>query len=492
MRQPATCLILLCACTSLRVAAAAEPIDVGSRAQLFIDDRFIAESEGVKLAINPPVKCEAILRNDKPWESRFMGFYMSVIQDGPLTRMWYMARSDEEKSGPWWCYAESRDGVHWIKPDLGLVEFHGSKQNNIVMTGTNETTFFLDPAAPPESRYKAVAVMHWPDPQRAGIYIHTSPDGIHWTFSTKRVLPFAPDSGNQVFYDARLKKYVAYIRVWDRMRKVGRVEMDDVTKPWPYDAQVEPRHLWGREKIPVPSREVPVVLGYDDRDPPRSDHYNAAAVQYAPDCYLMFPSPYRHFPPPPKGTHHNHGLLDIQIATSRDGVNWNRLSRAPYVPLGLEGAADSSTLYMAIGMIRRADHIDQYYCGFRNAHGTIGQAKVDGTIFRLEQRLDGFVAAEAEYDGGRLTTPPLVFRGNRLTLNIDCSALGTCEVAILDAQGAPIPGFSAADCELIGGNTLAAPVAWKGNSDLSALAGRPIRLHFEMRACKLFAFQFAP
>jgi hypothetical protein len=128
---------------------------------------------------------------------------------------------------------------------------------------------------------------------------------------------------------------------------------------------------------------------------------------------------------------------------------------------------------------------------YRTTHGVLGnEPGTDGAICRLEQRLDGFVSADAAFEGGEFTTPPLRFAGSKLVLNINASAMGTCKVEILDEQGNVLPGYSLADCDEIGGNHIEKTVSWKGKSGLPPLAGRAVRLRFVMRACKLFAFQF--
>ena len=107
------------------------------------------------------------------------------------------------------------------------------------------------------------------------------------------------------------------------------------------------------------------------------------------------------------------------------------------------------------------------------------------------QRLDGFVSADAPAQGGQLETPAMVFEGNRLTLNMDASAAdGSALVAILDASGNPLPGFSIADCDVIRLSDVDYTVTWNGKSDVSSLAGMSVRLLFEMHSTKLYAFQF--
>jgi hypothetical protein len=238
--------------------------------------------------------------------------------------------------------------------------------------------------------------------------------------------------------------------------------------------------------MPVASYEVPTMFGCDEHDPVDSDMYNPASVQYpwADRAYFLFPSLFRH----------STGLLDIQMATSRDGVKWTRPSREPYVSLGTQDEFDSHMLYMAAGMVRRDGKIFQYYGGYRVPHreGFVDPKPADpiGQIFRLEQRLDGFVSADAALEGGEFTTPPLVFSGTHLVLNVNASATGACNVEILDEQGHPLPGYSLGNCDEVSGNHLEKTVSWEGKTDLSSLHGRAVRLRFAMRSCKMFAFQF--
>ncbi len=176
-----------------------------------------------------------------------------------------------------------------------------------------------------------IASKGWPDPRIAGLYCHTSPDGVHWTVGP-RVLDICPDTANQAAWDRQRGKYVAYIRIWDPLRKVGRVETDDIMKPWPYRSLgADAYFIWGKENVAVPSREFSVAFGYDAEDPVPSDHYNPAAVEYpyASHAYFAFPSAYMHFPDPPIGKYGNDGVLDIQMAVSRDGLVYRRVERAP-------------------------------------------------------------------------------------------------------------------------------------------------------------------
>jgi hypothetical protein len=219
----------------------------------------------------------------------------------------------------------------------------------------------------------------------------------------------------------------------------------------------------------------------------------------------MFTTQFRHFSPqrhpfvrPPRpGQWEDFGPLEVQLAVSRDGIHWQRPSREPYFPTGLPDEWDRWYAVMGPGVVRRGNYLYQYYNSSGRLHdGAILRAEYAdsapqlGGIGIVRQRLDGFVSADADHQGGWLQTPLLTFRGNRLRLNIDTGAMGTAFVELRDAVGRPIPGFTREQCEEIGGNFIDQLVYWNGSPDLASLAGQPIRLHIELKRAKLYAFQF--
>mgnify|MGYP001573178651 FL=1 len=360
----------------------------------------------------------------------------------------------------------------------------------------------LDKHASEEHRYNLL--LRHRGAGRRGLSIVTSKDGFKWS-EPAFVLPFSVDTYNQFFWDGRIGKYVIFVRSWDPWRKVGRIETDDILKPWPY-RRIDP--MPGTSNVKV----IDEAFAYDELDPIVSDHYNPAATVYedAQDAYFMFPTAFYHTQkgrptPPPSLTDarvappksHMTGPMDIQMAVSREGVRYHRPDRRPYVRLGVEGAIDSGSNYMAVGMVRSGDELFQYYVGYEQPHGyhdLLGTQHMNrwGAIIRTVQRVDGFVSADASYSGGWLLTPPITFTGKRLELNVDTSAIGSAYVAIEEADGKPVPNFTFEDCDLINGNFPHKIVTWKGNPDVSSLAGRPIRLRVKMRSTKLYAFQFLP
>lgn len=479
--------------------SATGPLRVGQRKQLFIDRRFIAASEGVALTMNPAQKLGMVLdAADEPW-SRGPGGYFRVIDDGGKFKMYYGAFLE---TGQGLCYAESDDGLHWKKPALGLVEARGSKANNILFADNAiDATIMVDPRDAPERRYKLFRSLVTDDPARAGVYASYSADGIRFT-DAGRVLPMWPETSLIADWDPRIGKYVVFLRVFVRnhesQRRAGRIETDDLLKPWPYQPT--------NPLLSPPAPEnIPAVLSIDGRDDPFSDLYTNGASLYsdAEDVYLMFPSPFRHFAPPRQPWFrfepgNDYGLIESQLAVSRDGIHWERPDRRPYFPMGLPDEWDRWLTMMGVGMVRRGNALYQYYWSSGRTHDSgILRPEYDravasrGAIGALRQRPDGFISADFQAEGGTLTTPALEFTGTHLRLNADTGGMGTLFVEIRDAQGTPIPGFARGDCEEIGGNFLDETVRWRGKADLSALRGTPVTLHITGRRAKLYAFRFA-
>lgn len=166
-------------------AATAAPLNIGTRLELFVDHYLIDGFNGTRLKLAEPRPAEAAIRFENQWDAVPTGT-ATILQDGGLYRLYYVGMPTDYKSEAAEanvCYAESKDGITWVKPDLGLVEFRGAKKNNILLLGNVEDRYtgnfspFLDnrPGVPATERYKAVGGV-WPK----GIFVLVSPDGIHW------------------------------------------------------------------------------------------------------------------------------------------------------------------------------------------------------------------------------------------------------------------------------------------------------------------------
>lgn len=482
---------------------------IGDSKQLFIDKRFIDWSENIRLTVNPPVKRpEAVLKSDRPWDA-FNLIYYSIARDGDVYKMWYQAYDDDQWGDgvPRMCYAVSRDGLRWEKPNLGLVEYKGSKENNILLEEESKLAYvFIDPHGIPEQRYKMLSNIG----DRGFTRMRTSADGIHWKLHPELVWDIRWDTQKQAWWDPRIKRYVIFTRakvleghklsfpfvdpiesdppvvapkLYRLDRALGRLETDDIMKPWPVE-------------------DARIVMTADELDPPGSDIYHPSGVYqypYAADAYFMFPKTYQHFQ---EGEGHpvNDGVNDVQFAASRDGIHWMRYDRKPFFPRGLPGDPDHGISAATGYFIRKGNYLYQYYGGWPWTHGGFRTLSPEERQDRKNwgrkfvgvavHRLDGFVSVDAPQTGGYLVTPPLIFSGSHLTLNIDVSAMGGVLIELQDRTGIPVPGYTLKDCDRILMNDTAHVVKWKGSADVAALAGKPMRIKIEMRSARLFAFQF--
>ncbi|MCC6798435.1 MAG: hypothetical protein IT366_25195 [Candidatus Hydrogenedentes bacterium] len=460
---------------------AQHPFDVGDRKQLFIDSRFIAKSENVELRVNPAQKMGRIVNEN----GEVLRNHVSrVLEDNGKIRLYIGADG--------LTVLESDDGIHF----KGV----GSIPNGVL------PTIFLDPhESDPAKKYKLFRVQHGEpfNREKDGVFAHYSADGLNFT-EAGRVLPYYTDNPQIVWWDARINKYVIYVRALEpdseNERRIARIETDDVLKPWPHTPQPDDMMFFR-------PANTTVVHMNDAEDDPFSDIYYNAATLYteAQDAYFMFTAQFRHFAPNRQpfirprqpGQWEDFGLLEVQLAVSRDGITWTRPERVPYVPSGLADEWDRWLHVMCPEYVKRGNYLYQYYMSSGRTHDSVvvrpeyDHVEDLGGIGLLKQRVDGFVSADVDHKGGWIETPLLKFSGKRLRLNIDTGAMGTAFIELRDESGNPIPGFALADCEEIGGNYIDQTVYWQANHDLSALAGKKVRVYFKLTRAKLYSFVFA-
>ena len=218
--------------TRVRAAETVSAIDIGSRRELLVDRHLIERLDGVRLELHRPVRRGIVFRTDAPWEGNGSGF-QSVFQDGDRFRMYYRggnhpaSRIYETEKNSWetLCLAESRDGIHWTRPELGIVEFRGSTRNNLFLNEDmvreiggrpSLSAVFKDanPECPPRERYKIVIMGKKP----RGLYLLVSADGIQFRLRSPK--PFtttgAFDSQNLMFWDSVHGVYREYHRDFDQ------------------------------------------------------------------------------------------------------------------------------------------------------------------------------------------------------------------------------------------------------------------------------------
>lgn len=209
--------LLACLLASLPVSGGDSFVDIGSGRQLFLDRHLIDEMRGSDFELHRPVLREEVLRYDKPWEGD-TSWHPIVIRDGDRFRMWYRVSQGNHDGIAQTAYAESRDGILWERPPLGLVESQGSTDNNLVWPtpgnqGINMCVFKdPNPGVPEGERYKAIV-------QTRDIHGLVSADGLRWTPIQpdpliRRLQDQVNDGPHAAFWDPWQSRYVVYKRGW--------------------------------------------------------------------------------------------------------------------------------------------------------------------------------------------------------------------------------------------------------------------------------------
>lgn len=468
------------------------PVDIGSRLELMVDDFLIDRLEGgASFQLQHPVPREIALVHDQPWEGS-MCDYHTVFKDGDLFRMYYTMADTEvlpeggvREKHPLFCgYAESRDGIHWDKPKLGLFEFNGSKENNIVWMGegAHDLDPFIDtnPGCKPDARYKCVALAN------GVLWAFQSADAIHWAPMAKNpiITKGAFDTQNIAFWDSVKKTYRAYIRDFHNgirdIRTSTSPDFENWIEPVPLEFPGAPDEALYTNQVAPYYRAPHILLGFPTR---YTERRWSRSMEPLPDA------DYRHrcaVAMERYGT----AITDGLFMSSRDGLVFKRWGEAFLRP-GIERKDNwiYGDGYQNWGIVETKSDVP-------NAPNELSVYYIENNwkpgchLRRFTLRIDGFVSINAPMKGGEFITKPLVFSGKNLVLNFSASAAGSIRIEIQDLDGRSMPGFALDEMPEILGDSLDRVVAWKEGSDLAALAGKPVRLRFVMKDADVFSFQF--
>lgn len=451
---------------------------IGSRLELFVDRYLVEEAENLRHVMHTPTPAEKVLTFPEPWEGLFCGGF-TVLQDGPLTFVYYRGMPTTGEDGnrkETTCLALSVDGVHFTKPQLDLYEFEGSDWNNLILAYdppySHNFCPFLDsrPGVPADERFKAVA-----GNKVSGLHAFLSGDGIHWRKMQEAPIITAGvfDTQNLAFWSEHEGCYCCYYRTWTngRIRTVSRAVSPDF-REWSEGVEMD----FGGEL----DEQI-----YTNQTQPyfRAPHiYIGLAARFVPKRGVVSEQLMIAMGGHPK---YAGDTSDAVLLTSRGGNTYDRTFRESFVRPGM-GLANwtSRTNYPGLGIIPAGDSHIAFYI-----HRNYGQKSI--YLQRMLLRTDGFASFEAPYDGGAVTTKPFTFAGSRLVLNLATSAIGAVSAELQDPQGRPMDGFTLADCDAVTGDEIAHTMTWNGSADVSALAGKPVRLHLRMTDANLYSFQFS-
>ncbi|MFW5803210.1 MAG: hypothetical protein ACOCWJ_04760 [Verrucomicrobiota bacterium] len=465
------------------------------------------------LVMHAPRPQEVVLKLDRPWEGPICG-YFTLIRDGDRNLLYYRGWPEAGRPDVY-CVAESSDGIQFDRPNLGLHEYEGNRDNNIILTESPFThTFapFLDtrPDVEKPHRFKAFArnrinrdnaaemgiasdsVEAWINKWVLNAF--SSPDGINWRlmFPEPAITDGVFDSQNVGFWSEAEEKYIAYYRTFSRKEEFesGRTA--------PTTNATRLRTIMRAESEDFRHWSPGVLMDYRTGDSPTpvEEFYINQTHPYfrAPHIYVALPARFM------KGRtavsreeaqavsvleNQINACSDACFMTTRPGNHWyDRTFPEAFVrPRIGAGHWTGRTNYPVNGVIQTGPEEMSFYVQEHYAQ-PVPQLR------RYSLRLDGFSSVRMPHSGGEFITKPLTFSGAELELNYSTSAAGSMRVEIRDENNKPIPGYTLREATDIFGNRIAGRAAWKNGSSLAELAGKPVRLRFVMHDADLFSLRF--
>lgn len=477
--------------------ASPAPIAIDARRQLFLDDALVAEMTGLERSLHQPQDHPAtpVMVSEHPWEHRRI-IYGSVLYFPAEQKFkcWYLtANLYDSRPGyrgyrpehhvpieeaAFICYAESDDGLHWVKPKLGLCEYRGSKQNNIVLTCPG--SHFDGPSVvyTPDDRERPFKMMsfigRWPyDEQRikeqwgedfrfgvdvAAHYAWSSKDGLHWTPLNDGEPVLRANDRSMFWYDPQRKIYVGAAK--------GNQE-----------GKRAQRYVWSKDFVDWRS-PGDWLMTADERDHPLDQAEAAYGFPYGAQWIGYCEMRRMRFNPP---------KINWELMTSRDGRHWSRPIREVFHPDGPEESWRHLVLKVfASPPLVRGDRLWIYYGGKTGLSDALTGSGPSQALCLATLRRDGFVSLHAGPEAGRLVTRRVTLSGRRLHLNADAAG-GEIRVALQTPEGQPISGFSLDDCRPIEDDATDVVVQWRGAQEPDLPQQRPLRMVLSLKNAQLYS-----
>ena len=446
---------------------------------------------GIQLLCEPAQKGEFPIEPEYPWEKDGIEITGLLQLEDKI-----MAWGNCKPGGG--CYFESKDGVTWERPRLGLVEFEGSKENNLAPSSGSR--MFYDPMAPPAERFKRATNSDYDleafqeykkrrpwqkmatetDPGRVhAVFGSVSPDGFHWTDLPDPISVEASDGGQYIYYDPKLKKYVMYMRTYQVGSRAEGYPLEHARYH-----QFAGRRAIGRSESAdfrnFPLSEIVIETG-TSMSPTDTFYFNVyTTVPGAPENHLMFPSRY---------IQAKDGCA-IDLYTSQEGKVWHLAPGSPVLEMSDYGQWDGGALWIPNpGLAELGD--GSWVIPFRgdplpHKYPRGYYAEKWGLAIWPKGRLMGIEAA----DKGRFTTFAFLAPGKQALINASTSRAGEVLVEAADFYGKPIPGRTFDDAIPIIGDQHKTIIRWKKHDDLGIEPGEPVMLRFKMRQAKLYFVDF--
>jgi hypothetical protein len=465
-------LLLICnADTSLP----SEPIEIGAIPQLVVDNYIVDntwamryKTQHVDRVFHPPRKHPA-----NPLIA-VQGGYVCIARD-PRTggfHMWYqthIAGDDDQRTQYAIAYASTPDGLTWTLPKLGLHEWQGSRDNNIVIRGPHGRAsgpWLLNVPTPDKRGYEYLLSYR----DRDGTHLIGSKDGIHFDErSDRRIQQLHSDTQNAIVYDPHAKQYVMYCRAKSVYRAFGEEMID--TGESRRIARVTSKELWVDW-----SKHASNILLPDEIDTKNRYHafYGMPTTEYA-GIFFGFVWPFRW-----------NDRIHTELAWSRDGIHFDRHPLRPrLIDYGPQDSWEDEMVF-ASSWVEVGDEWWIYYAGWDGPHN---QKARNGAIGLATLRKEGFVSLHGPSGGGVVCTRTIRWPGGELLVNAAADK-GRLTVRASGPDRKVIEGFDHADCEAFTGDSTTAEIRWKKRS-IEELKGQPIRLEFFIQDCDFYSFRAA-
>lgn len=463
----------------------AEPVEIGTTPQFFVDDYMVDNRFAIKYKTNavvrhfhPPVKHEAnpVMTGD--------GSYVNVIYDDQAKRfrMWYQAcdrsgKTAGERTRYAIAYAESPDGLTWEKPNLGLFEWKGTRENNVVWRGTKQARasgMQLLLSVPDQDRrgyrYLMAYRVGGAGRDNDGIRLILSNDGIHWLEPPDgRIKYLHSDTLNSIVYDPVRGEYVMFCRAKHIYRRYSGEMID--TGASRRVARMASGELWTEWQSEPQNLLIP-----DEFD--AEENYNffyGMPTHYHAGIYWGFLWVFRMNDP-----------IHTELVTSRDGIHWDRLPRRPaLIPLGEPGTWDGGMTFGGPHWVEVGEQWWFYYGAFNGGHEST--TRTWGVGLATLRKEGPISLAGPKNGGGVVVTRTVVWPGGDLVLNVEAPE-GVVKVRVSDPMRKVVDGFDYADCQAFTGDSVAHVVRWKDRS-IDSLASQSIRLEIFLENADLYTFR---
>jgi hypothetical protein len=440
----------------------------------------------------------------KPWEDGriSLGHTLYDEEDGYF-KTWTTCSTGR-------CFLRSKDFENWERPELGLLEFKGSRNNNLV-EADDLGWVFKDPSSHAErwkwigernitrqayETFQKMRPRDWdsksdrvdvPQETHVGpgnlilaVKGGVSRDGFRWQTIAEPLVVQHADTINTAYYDTQLKKYVAYLRHWIMPVRSARAPTDDRGLSW-----MAGRRSIGRSETDdfrrFPVSECILTPGPDIVGPSDSLYTNGHSfVPFAPDQHLFFPTIW----------HQINDSTSVAVASSLDGKLLHWLPGNPVLTTAPFEQWDGGCLFAKGNLIELPDgRWILPYSASNVPHKYPRKGAIKGGVGFATWKKGRLVAVEA-VERGQFTTFALMPPGRRLHLNALTVRGGSILVEVTDAARKTVPGHSFEDCKPVIGDQYRTRVTWKGGDDLGIPEGVPVCLRFKLDQAKLFFLDF--